>query len=78
MFADIKSRAWIHKWKKIYCPEFNMYRQFVDPKISYISNKTLIFTVICNIYGNNNHAMFKEGDTIVIFKILGLINNINK
>lgn len=55
-----------------------MYRQFVDPKISYISNKTLIFTIICNIYGNNNHAMFKEGDTIVIFKILGLINNINK
>ena len=45
------------------------------PKISYILEKTVI-SIICNTFKNEDEKIFKKEQSIVILKILGLIENI--
>ena len=51
------------------------YGKFKNTKISYIFEKTLILSIICNKCGNKDEKSFKEEESIKILKILGLIKN---
>ena len=44
-------------------------------KISYICDKTLFLSSICNNCGSEDKKIFKVEESIRILKILGLINN---
>ena len=52
------------------------YRKFGRPRISYLLQKTLVPSIICSKCKNEDKKIFKEEDSIVILKILGLIENI--
>ena len=45
----------------------------MNPKISYISNKALVLSILCCEYSDNNERIFKEEENVDILKILGLI-----
>ena len=64
--------------KKLYCVICRKYRKFEKPKISYLSEKTLVLSIICCKCKNKYEKIFKEKESIEILKILGLINNIEK
>ena len=51
------------------------YIKFEKPKISYLLEKTLILSIICNKHKNEDEEIFKEEELIEISKILGLIEN---
>ena len=51
------------------------YIKFEKPKISYLLEKTLILSIICNKRKNEDEEIFKEEELIEISKILGLIEN---
>ena len=61
--------------KKIYCLISGKYRTFEKPKISYLLEKTLVLSIICSKCKNEHENIFKEGDSIEIIKVLGLIEN---
>ena len=44
--------------------------------ISYLLEKTLLFSIICSKSNNKDAKLFKEQESIEILKILGLIENI--
>ena len=60
---------------KTYCTKSKMYKEFRKPKISYIYDKTLPRSRVCNKCGGENEKIFKAEESIEISKILGLINN---
>ena len=62
--------------KKLYCVICGRYRKFEKPKISYLLEKTLVLSIICSKFKNEHEKLFKEGESIEILKILGLIENI--
>ena len=62
--------------KKLYCLNCSNYRKFEKPKISYILEKTLVFSIICSTFKNEDEEIFKEEESIEILKILGLIDNL--
>ena len=62
--------------KKKYCIKCDKYRKFKDPKISYVLDKILVFSIICGKCGSNGEI--KEEKSIEILKILDLINNMNE
>ena len=62
--------------KKLYCVICGKYRKFEKPKISYVLEKTLVFSIICSKCKNEDEKLFKEEKSIEILKILGLIENI--
>ena len=62
--------------KKLYCVICGKYRKFEKPKISYLLEKTLVLSIICSKCKNEDERLFKEGESIEILKILGLIENI--
>ena len=62
--------------KKINCVIFDKCRNFKNPKISYIFEKTLVLSIICSKFGNDDEKIFKEEESVEILKILGLIKNI--
>ena len=62
--------------KKLYCGICGKYRKFEKPKISYLLEKTLVLSIICNKCKNEEEKMFKEKESIEILKVLGLIENI--
>ena len=64
--------------KKISCTKCKKYKELKKPKILYICNKTLLLSSICNKCGKEDEKIFKEEGSIEIWKILGLINNIEK
>ena len=64
--------------KKISCTKCKKYKEFKKPKILYTCNKTLLLSSICNKCGKEDEKIFKEEGSIEIWKILGLINNIEK
>ena len=43
--------------------------------MSYICDKTLLLSSICNKCGSEDEKIFKEEKSIEILKIFGLINN---
>ena len=62
--------------KKLYCLNCSYYRKLEKPKISYILEKTLVFSIICSVFKNEDEEIFKEEESIEILKILGLIDNL--
>ena len=61
--------------RKIYCTKCKKYKEFKKQKISYISDETF-FSSNCNKLWKEDEKTFKEGKSIEILKILGLIENI--
>ena len=62
--------------KKLYCVICGKYRKFEKPKISYLLEKALVLSIICNKCKNEDKKSFKKEESIDILKILGLIENI--
>ena len=62
--------------KKLYCVICSKYRTFEKTKISYILKITLVFSIICRERKNEDEKIFKEEESIEIFKILALTENI--
>ena len=58
---------------KMYFVKCNKIRKFVNPKISYIFDKTLILFTICGKCGDNNDRIIREENNFEILKIPGLI-----
>ena len=64
--------------KKICCVNCSKYKKFEKRKISYLLEKALVLSIICSKCKNEDEKIFKEGESIEILKILGLINNIEE
>ena len=62
--------------KKIYCVICGKYEKFEEPKISYILEKTLVLSIICCKYKNEDKKIFNEGKSTEILKIHVLVENI--
>ena len=60
----------------MYCVICGKYRKFEKPKISYISEKTVLLFVTCSKCKNDDEKVFKAEQSIEILKILGLMENI--
>ena len=61
--------------KKLYCVICRKCRKFEKPKISYLLEKTLVVSIICNKSENKDEKIFKGEESIEMLKILELINN---
>ena len=61
--------------KTLYCVIYNKYKKSEKPKISYLLEKTLVFSLIWSQCKNGDGKVFKE-ESIEILKILHLIENI--
>ena len=61
--------------KKLYCIICGKCRTFKKTKISYIFKKTVLSIIWCKCK-NEDEKLFKEEESIEIFRILGLITNI--
>ena len=61
--------------KKLYCVICGKYRKFGKPKILYLLEETLVFSIICSKCKNEEEKLFKEEKSIEIIKIVGLIEN---
>ena len=48
------------KMKKSYCMFCRKYRKFEKPKISYISEKTLVLSIICSKCKSEDEKIFKQ------------------
>ena len=62
--------------KKLYCVIYDKYKKYEKPEISYILEKTLVLSVICSKYKNEEEKLFKKEESIEILKINGLIERI--
>ena len=62
--------------KKLTCVICGKYRKFEKTKISYLLEKTLVLSIICNKCKNEDEKLFREEEPIEILKIVGLIENI--
>ena len=62
--------------KKIYCVICSKYRKFEKPTISYLLEKTLVLSIICCKWKNEDEKLFKEEESIEISKFFGIIKNI--
>ena len=56
--------------RKIYSTKCKKYKEFEKPKMSYICDKTLLLSHICNKCVSEDEKIFKEEESI------GLIENI--
>ena len=65
----------MQKLCSVFCSK---YSKFEKPKISYFLEKTLVLSIICSKCKNEDENIFKEEGSIDIFKILGLINNVEE
>ena len=61
---------------KLCCTICGKYREYEKPKLSHLSEKTLVLSIICSKCKQEDKKIFKEEASIEIFKILGLIGNI--
>ena len=61
--------------KKLYWVICSKYRKFEIPKIFYLLEKTLVLSIICSKFKNEDEKFFKEEESIEMLKILGLIEN---
>ena len=62
--------------KKLFYVIYGKYRKFKNPKISYISKKALVLSIIWCECENQDEKIFKEKESTEILKLLGLIKNI--
>ena len=58
------------------CVICGKYRKLKNPKISYIFEETLVFSIICSKHENEDEKIFKEEELIEILKVLGLFQKI--
>ena len=61
------------KIKKLYWVISDKYIKFEKPKISYLSEKRLVFSIICSKCKNKDEKIFKEEESIEILKNYSLI-----
>ena len=66
---------WLEWWKKIYFVVSGKNKRFKNPKISYTFGKTLVLFIISSKCKNENVKIFKEAESIEIWKILGSVEN---
>ena len=52
------------------------FRKSEKPRISYLLEKTLVLSIICSRCVQEDEKLFKEEDSTVLLKILGLLENI--
>ena len=62
--------------KKLCCVICGKYRKFEKPKISYLLEKTLILSIICSQFKNEDEKIFKGERSFEILKFLVLTENI--
>ena len=62
--------------KKLYCVICGKYRKFEKPKISYLSEQTLVLSIIFSKCNNKDGKLFKEEESMEILKTLRLIENV--
>ena len=62
--------------KKLYRVIYDKYKKSEKPEISYILEKTLVLSVICSKYKNEDEKLFKKEESVEILKINGLIERI--
>ena len=62
--------------KKLYCVICGKYRKLKKPKISYLSEKKIVLSIICSKCRKKDQKLFKEEESIGMLKMLGLIENI--
>ena len=60
---------------KSYCTKPKNYKELKKPKVSYICDKALLLSSICDKCGGEKKKIFKKEESIEILKILYLINN---
>ena len=58
--------------RKLYCTKCKKYKEFKNPKISFICDKTLFHSSICSRCGSEDKKIFKEEESIEVLKILSL------
>ena len=56
--------------RKIYCTKCKKYKEFKKPKISHVCYKTLFCFSICSKCESEGKQIFKEEESIKIFKFL--------
>ena len=54
---------------KKYCVKFVKFRTFVNPKISYVFEKTLVLSIICGKCDNSNDKIWGK-KSIKILKVI--------
>ena len=47
--------------KNLYCVICSKYKKFEKAKISYLLEKTLVLSIICSKYKNEDGKLFKKG-----------------
>ena len=57
--------------RKIYCTKYKKCKKFKKPKISYIYDKTLFYSKICNKCGSEDEKILKEEESIKILNAFG-------
>ena len=62
--------------KRIYCVICGKYGKSEKPKISYVFEKTLVFSIICSKCKNEDEKIFKGEKSVEILNILCLIEKI--
>ena len=62
--------------KKLYRDICGKNRIFEKRKISYLLEKTLVLSIICSKYKNEDEKLFKKEESIEILNIFGLIEDI--
>ena len=55
--------------KKLYCVICGKYRKFKISRISYIFEKTSVFSIICIKWENEDEKIFKEEESIEILTL---------
>ena len=60
----------------MYCVIYGKYRKFEKSEIPCILEKTLVLSIICSNFKNEDEKIFKEEESVEILKIIGLIVHI--
>ena len=56
--------------KKLYCVICGKCKKFEKPKILYLLEKTLVLSIICSKFKNEDGKLFKEEESIEILEFL--------
>ena len=62
--------------KKLCCIICGKYKKFEKLKISYLSEQTIVLSIICSKCNNNDEQLFKVEESMEILKTLRLIENV--
>ena len=62
--------------QNLHCVICGKYRKFEKHKISYLLEKTLVLSIICSKFKNEDGKLFKNEESVEVLKVLCLIENI--